>query len=140
MHNSLGTHLTIRISSELGLEYNVVDKAVFNALNDILKQLGEGDELTFPNGSTMKLTHKVGLRTHISQLTDAEKIAGRLCDEKALINDKYHNNITKAAKMLCGTGRNQFRYFTQYQSGNSLWFHPNGNDEILVDISAGTFR
>lgn len=50
-----------------------------------------------------------------------------------LLDDWYHQNISKAAQALVADGKGDYTYSTQYASGNSHWNVPN-DTIVLVSL------
>ena len=54
----IGQYLSGKIQVRTGLDYEIVERAVYNSLNDLLIELNP-DCIEFPNGTTFDLSFKI---------------------------------------------------------------------------------
>lgn len=71
-------------------------------------------------------------------INDTDKLASTLagCNLGFGENDYYHNNIKAAARILVDQGKGNYKYHTQFGSGNCLFVSPDGKDRPIVNISS----
>lgn len=75
----------------------------------------------------------------IDELTPAHRHASSIVTQVNWPHDQYHENIWFAAMRLCNAGMGGYHYYTQYNSGATLWKHPN-HDRIVTITGDGQLK
>jgi protoheme ferro-lyase len=57
-----------------------------------------------------------------------------------LEGDTYQRTIRQAARALVTKGRTDYRYYTQYVSGMTVWLAPDGAEGSVSVTSEGVVR
>lgn len=70
-------------------------------------------------------------------IQEAQAVYGNTARDLAgahLDADPYHKNIRDAARAMVDAGLGDWEYFTQYASGNSMWYTALGGRQLVTSM------